>query len=81
MVILTGKNLSKITQESNIYMFQSKINNRMANSVNPDEMAHYEPSHLDQHCLQKCLCWLVGMKGLTDLLMCFNCKTVLYICL
>ena len=23
-----------------------------ANSVDPDEMAHYEPSHLDLHCLQ-----------------------------
>ena len=35
--------------------FQSKINNRIANSVDPDEMAHYEPSHLDLHCLQKYL--------------------------
>ena len=25
----------------------------MSNSVDPDEMAHYEPSHLDLHCLQK----------------------------
>ena len=32
--------------------FQSIINNRMANSEDPDEMAHYEPSHLDLHCLQ-----------------------------
>ena len=23
----------------------------VANSVDPDEMAHYEPSHLDLHCL------------------------------
>ena len=30
-------------------------NNRMANSVDPDEMAHYEPSHLDLHCLQRYL--------------------------
>ena len=28
------------------------LNNRMANSVNPDETACYEPSHLDLHCLQ-----------------------------
>ena len=28
-----------------------KIKNRMANSVDPDEMAHYEWSHLNQHCL------------------------------
>ena len=25
----------------------------MANSVDPDEIAHYELSHLDLHCLQK----------------------------
>ena len=25
----------------------------MSNSVDPDETAHYEPSHLDLHCLQK----------------------------
>ena len=25
----------------------------MSNSVDPDEMAHYEPSHLDLCCLQK----------------------------
>ena len=25
----------------------------MSNSVNPDETAHYEPSHLDLRCLQK----------------------------
>ena len=37
----------------------------MANSVDPDEMAHYEPSHLDLHCLQRCLYWSVEMKGLT----------------
>ena len=27
--------------------------NRMANSVDPDEMAHYETSHQDLNCLQK----------------------------
>ena len=37
----------------------------MANSVHPDETAHYEPSHLDLHCLQRYLCWSAGMKGLT----------------
>ena len=34
----------------------------MANSVDPDEMAHYEPSHLDLHCLQKYLYWSIVMK-------------------
>ena len=27
-----------------------KDENEMANSVDPDEMAHYEPSHQDLHC-------------------------------
>ena len=27
----------------------------MANHVDADETAHYEPSHLDVHCLQKYL--------------------------
>ena len=44
------------------YWFQSKINNRMANSVDSDETAH-EPSHLDLHCLQRYLYWSAGMKG------------------
>ena len=30
-----------------------KIKNRMANSVDLDGMARYEPSHLDVYCLQK----------------------------
>ena len=33
----------------------------MASSVDPDETARYEPSHLDLHCLQRYL--FVGMKG------------------
>ena len=32
--------------------FQYKIKNIMANSVDPDETAHYEPSHLDLYYLQ-----------------------------
>ena len=46
-----------------------KTNNRMANSVDPEEMAahnsvdpdemvHYDPSHLNLHCLPFC-CWFV----------------------
>ena len=38
------------------------MNNRIANSVDPDEMAHYEPSHLDLHCLQRHPHWSAGMK-------------------
>ena len=30
-------------------MQQQKV--EFANSVDPDEVAHYEPSHLDLHCL------------------------------
>ena len=29
---------------------RKKIINSTANNVDPDEMAHYEPSHLDLHC-------------------------------
>ena len=37
----------------------------MANSEDPDETAHYEPSHLDLLCLQKYVSWSTGLKGLT----------------
>ena len=33
----------------------SKIKNRMAISVDSDEIARYEPSHLDLHCLHRFL--------------------------
>ena len=36
----------------------------MAISADPDETAHYEPSHLDLHCLNRYLYWSVGIKGL-----------------
>ena len=36
-----------------------KIMNRIANSVDPDETAHYEPSHPDLHCLQKYPSWSI----------------------
>ena len=36
----------------------------MANSVEPEEMACYELSHLDLHCLQMCLVWSAGLTGL-----------------
>ena len=34
----------------------------MANTVDPDEMAHNEPSHLDQHCLHRYLFWSAWLK-------------------
>ena len=45
--------------------FLLKIINRLANSVDPDETAHYEPSHLDLHCLHWYLFWSTGLNGLT----------------
>ena len=30
-----------------------KLKDRMSNSIDQDETAHYEPSHLDLYCLQK----------------------------
>ena len=41
-----------------------KTKNIMANSVDPDEMAHHEPSHLDLHCLQRYLPRSAGLKCL-----------------
>ena len=45
---------------------QSKIVNIMANSVDPDEMACYKPSHLDLHCLHKILFLSAELNGLTQ---------------
>ena len=35
------------------YGFQSKVNSRIANSVDPDETARHKQSHLGVHCLQR----------------------------
>ena len=42
--------------------FQLKINNRIANSVDPDETTRYKLSHLDLLCLQRYLYWPVEMN-------------------
>ena len=34
----------------------------MANSVDPDAMAHYEPSRQDLHCLHRYLVWSADLK-------------------
>ena len=34
----------------------------MANCVDSYEMACYELSHLNPHCLHRCLVWSTGMK-------------------
>ena len=44
------------------------MKNRMANSVDPDEMAHDEPSHLDLRSLQRYLVWSARSIGLTSVL-------------
>ena len=44
--------------------FQSKIKNKTANSVDPDEMAHSEMSHLDLHYVDKYWFWSARTKGL-----------------
>ena len=36
----------------------------MRNSVDPDEIARYEPSNLDLHCLQRYLYWSAGIEEL-----------------
>ena len=49
---------------------ESKLNKCMANSLDPDETGHYEPSHLDLHCLQKFSALLFmdeRVKGLSTL--------------
>ena len=46
---------------------------KMASSVDPDEMAHYEPSHLDLHCLHW---YLYRSTGLTELKGIFKVYTV-----
>ena len=43
-----------------------KLNNRMANSVDPDKTVRYEPSQLDMQCLQSICIVLQGRKGYTQ---------------
>ena len=58
-----------------------KNNNRMANSVDPDEMAHYEPSHLDLHCLQRYMYWSAGIRGLWHHSKTVASKSKIFLCL
>ena len=44
----------------------SQKSKRMANSLDPDETARYEPSHQDLHCFHRYLAWSAGPKGLKD---------------
>ena len=38
----------------------------MSNSIDPDEMAHHEPSHLDLCCLQKHIITACAVKELNN---------------
>ena len=49
------------------FFFLIKIINRLANSEDPDEMAHYELSHLDLHCLHTYLYQSTGLKWLRQI--------------
>ena len=44
---------NKLFDLKEIYTLYVKLKNWMTNNVDPDETAHYEPSHLDLCCLQK----------------------------
>ena len=46
--------------------FWSKINNRMAKSIDPDETARRDPSHQNLHCLQRYLLRSEELKGLSQ---------------
>ena len=41
-----------------------KNQNGLANSLDPDETAHNEPSHQDLHCLHRYLAWSAGPQRL-----------------
>ena len=38
----------------------------MSDSIDPDETAHYEPSHLDLCCLQKPIIIVCGSESVND---------------
>ena len=44
----------------------------MANSIDPDETAHYDPSHQGLHSLHRYLVWPEGLKGLRGKLYTFR---------
>ena len=49
-----------------------KNQEQTANSADPDETAHHEPSHLDLHCLNKSLFWSTVLKGFSLVLRALN---------
>ena len=61
---LPSLNLDMSTNTNRRFRLKSK--NTIANSIDPDEKAHYKPSHLDLHCLHRYLFWSTELKGLTN---------------
>ena len=61
---------------ANMGFCQKPVLNRLANSIYPDEMACYELSHQDLHCLQRHPYWSAGMKGLIIIKKKFFIKTL-----
>ena len=43
----------------------------MSNSIDPDEMAHFEPSHLNLRCLQKSIIIAYGSERVKNMYMAF----------
>ena len=46
------------------YTYENTV--EFANSVDPDEVAHHEPPHLDLHCLS-CSLWIFNVINQTPL--------------
>ena len=42
------------------------MKDKMSNSVDPDETAHYEPVHLNLRCLQKPIIIACGSEGINS---------------
>ena len=59
--ILSSLNLVRTNAPNRGLSHKSK---QISNSVDPDEMARYEPSHLDLHCLHMYLFWSPRLNGL-----------------
>ena len=48
----------KIRKKTNKKQQQQQQKKTMANTVDPDDIAYYEPSHLDLHCLHRYPFWV-----------------------
>ena len=62
-VVSLVKEWQKIYQVYIVPLTLSTLQTRtdtFANSVDPDEMAYNEPSHLDLHCLPFCSCFITN---------------------